>query len=127
MQQPTLTGVRVRSVRDAHTIFHAVYCRLLPIVNRRLDADERRAVRAGNVYVWEERGRNAEASSVRLFVTLNPCLFNRLLIVVSVVGDRTLDRWHSLECLSSPRCRSFRSLLLFTAYLWYLLGVLALS
>lgn len=64
MQQPTLTGVRVRSVRDAHIIFHGVYCRLLPIVNRRLDADERRAVRAGNVYVWEERGRNADASSV---------------------------------------------------------------
>ena len=64
MQPPTLTGIRVRSVHDAHIIFHAVYSEVLPMVTRRLDTEERRAVRAGNVYIWEERGRNSEATGV---------------------------------------------------------------
>ena len=66
MQPPTLTGIRVRSVHDAHIIFHAVYLDVLPMVTRRLDTEERRAVRAGNVYIWEERGRNSEATGVSL-------------------------------------------------------------
>ncbi|THH06546.1 hypothetical protein EW145_g4011 [Phellinidium pouzarii] len=64
MQPPTCTGVRIRSVHDAHVVFHAVYLKILPMVARRLDAEERRAVRAGNVYVWEERGRNSEATGL---------------------------------------------------------------
>lgn len=63
-QRPTCTGIRVRSVHDAHIIFHGVMHRILPMVTRRLDTDERRMVRPGNVYVWEERGRSAEATGV---------------------------------------------------------------
>ncbi|KAL5528719.1 hypothetical protein ACEPAF_7856 [Sanghuangporus sanghuang] len=64
MQPPTCTGMRVRSVHDAHILFHAVYLEVLPMVTRRLDTEERRAVRSGNVYIWEERGRNSEATGL---------------------------------------------------------------
>lgn len=67
MQPPTCTGIRIRSVHDAHVLFHAVFLDVFPMVTRRLDTEERRAVRAGNVYIWEERGRNTEATGVRLF------------------------------------------------------------
>lgn len=36
------------------------------MVTRRLDTEERRAVRPGNVYVWEERGRHTEATGVSI-------------------------------------------------------------
>ncbi|TFK49403.1 hypothetical protein OE88DRAFT_1633432 [Heliocybe sulcata] len=64
MQQPTLENVVVRTVRDATHIFYAVARNLLPIITRRLDADERRAIKAGNVYVWEDRGANSESSGL---------------------------------------------------------------
>ncbi|THH30989.1 hypothetical protein EUX98_g3176 [Antrodiella citrinella] len=64
MQQPTLTNVRIRSTRDALQIFYAVGRNLLPIISRRLDAEERRAIVPGNVYVWEERCANAEATGL---------------------------------------------------------------
>jgi hypothetical protein len=64
-QQPTCTGLRVRTPSDAHVIFHAVSLNLLPIVSRRLDTEERRGISSGCVYVWEERGPNAEATGVR--------------------------------------------------------------
>ncbi|KZT28085.1 hypothetical protein NEOLEDRAFT_1087697 [Neolentinus lepideus HHB14362 ss-1] len=64
MQQPTLENVCVRTVRDATHIFYAVARNLLPIITRRLDADERRAIKAGNVYVWEDRGANSESSGL---------------------------------------------------------------
>jgi hypothetical protein len=64
LQPPTCTGIRIRSVHDAHIIFHAVMTGILPMVTRRLDTDERRMVRPGNVYVWEERGRHSEATGV---------------------------------------------------------------
>ncbi|KAH8118932.1 Gti1/Pac2 family-domain-containing protein, partial [Phellopilus nigrolimitatus] len=64
MQPPTCAGIRIRSVHDAHVVFHAVYREILPMVTRRLDTEERRAVCAGNVYVWEERGRNTEATGL---------------------------------------------------------------
>ncbi|KAH8101825.1 Gti1/Pac2 family-domain-containing protein [Cristinia sonorae] len=64
MQQPTLTNVRIRSTRDALQIFYAVARNILPIISRRLDAEERRAIVPGNVYVWEERCANAEATGL---------------------------------------------------------------
>lgn len=64
MQQPTLTNVRIRSTRDALQIFYAVARNILPIISRRLDAEERRAIIPGNVYVWEERCANAEATGL---------------------------------------------------------------
>lgn len=64
MQQPTLQNVRIRSTRDALQIFYAVARNILPITSRRLDAEERRAIVPGNVYVWEERCANAEATGL---------------------------------------------------------------
>ncbi|KAK7036627.1 hypothetical protein VNI00_011560 [Paramarasmius palmivorus] len=60
MQRPTLEGVRIRSTRDALQVFYGVATNKLPLITRRLDAEERRAIVPGNVYVWEERGANTE-------------------------------------------------------------------
>lgn len=59
-QRPTLTGTRVRSPADARTIFHAVFLNVIPMVTRRLDTEERGLITTGSVYVWEERGSQAE-------------------------------------------------------------------
>ncbi|KAK1222769.1 hypothetical protein PQX77_014378 [Marasmius sp. AFHP31] len=64
MQRPTITVLRIRSTADAHVIFHAVSLNLLPIVSRRLDTEERRSISSGCVFVWEERGSNAEATGL---------------------------------------------------------------
>lgn len=64
MQKPTLEGVRIRSTRDALQIFYAVARKTLPMTTRRLDAEERRAIAPGHVYVWEERCANAEATGL---------------------------------------------------------------
>ncbi|EJD05540.1 uncharacterized protein FOMMEDRAFT_118678 [Fomitiporia mediterranea MF3/22] len=64
MQRPTLTNVRIRSTRDANQIFYAVLRNVLPMTVRRLDAEERRAIASGNVYVWEERGASSEATGL---------------------------------------------------------------
>ncbi len=86
MQRPTCKGLRVRSPADAHIIFHAVSLGLLPIVTRRLDAEERRAITTGCVFVWEERGPNTEATGVSLVHSiLNPPSHGHS------VGDRTMD------------------------------------
>jgi hypothetical protein len=52
MQRPTLQNVRIRSTRDALQVFNGVATSLLPLITRRLDAEERRAIVSGNVYVW---------------------------------------------------------------------------
>lgn len=62
MQQPTIQNVRIRSVRDAHQIFLGVARKVLPLITRRLDAEERRAIVPGNVYVWEERSSSSNSS-----------------------------------------------------------------
>jgi hypothetical protein len=64
MQQPTLQNVRVRSTRDALQIFYAVARGVIPMIARRLDAEERRAIAPGNVYIWEERCANAEITGL---------------------------------------------------------------
>lgn len=64
MQKPTLQNVRVRSTRDALQIFYAVARNVLPMISRRLDAEERRAIVPGNVYIWEERCANAEITGL---------------------------------------------------------------
>ncbi|KAL7281510.1 hypothetical protein ACG7TL_004825 [Trametes sanguinea] len=63
MQLPTCTGLRIRSMSDAHVIFHAVTLGILPIVSRRLDIEERRYIHSGCVCVWEERSASGEGSS----------------------------------------------------------------
>jgi hypothetical protein len=52
MQRPTLQNVRIRSTRDALQLFNGVATNRLPLITRRLDAEERRAIIPGNVYVW---------------------------------------------------------------------------
>ncbi|OBZ77402.1 cAMP-independent regulatory protein pac2 [Grifola frondosa] len=64
MQHPTLKNVRIRSTRDALQIFYAVARNVLPMISRRLDAEERRAITSGDVYVWEERCANSEATGM---------------------------------------------------------------
>lgn len=63
MQQPTLVNMHVRNVRDAKIILHAVALGLLPMLRRRLDDEERVALRPGFIYVWEERNSNPHESN----------------------------------------------------------------
>ncbi|TRM60404.1 Gti1/Pac2 family-domain-containing protein [Schizophyllum amplum] len=55
MQHPTLMNTKIRSTQDALQVFSAVARTILPLITHRLDAEERRAICSGNVYVWEER------------------------------------------------------------------------
>ncbi|KAJ7812176.1 Gti1/Pac2 family-domain-containing protein, partial [Mycena olivaceomarginata] len=55
MKHPTCTGICIRSKDDAHVMFHAVRLGKLPMITRRLDTEERRAVSSGCVFVWEEK------------------------------------------------------------------------
>ncbi|KAI0645853.1 Gti1/Pac2 family-domain-containing protein [Trametes meyenii] len=66
MQRPTLTNVHIRSAADAHKLFYAVQLGLLPKIEKRLDANERAALRPGDVYVWEEKGPNSDSFSVSM-------------------------------------------------------------
>ncbi|KAI0293969.1 Gti1/Pac2 family-domain-containing protein [Russula brevipes] len=54
-QQPTLHNARIRTAQDALQVFFAVARNVLTLLTRRLDADERKAIRSGNVYIWEDR------------------------------------------------------------------------
>ncbi|KAJ7237313.1 Gti1/Pac2 family-domain-containing protein [Mycena haematopus] len=63
MQQPTLRNVRIRSPRDAIAVFHGVARNILPLITRRLDAEERLCISAGTVFVWEENA-NSEATGL---------------------------------------------------------------
>ncbi|KAJ7096738.1 hypothetical protein B0H15DRAFT_774024 [Mycena belliarum] len=63
MQQPTLRNVRIRSTRDAVAVFHGVARNILPLITRRLDAEERLCITAGTVFVWEENA-NSEATGL---------------------------------------------------------------
>jgi Gti1/Pac2 family transcription factor len=64
MQRPTCTNVRIRSTQDAHKIFFAIQQGLLHMVTRRLDAEERLALKTGCVYAWEERGPHTEVTGL---------------------------------------------------------------
>ncbi|KAI0743990.1 Gti1/Pac2 family-domain-containing protein [Daedaleopsis nitida] len=66
MQRPTLTNVHIRTAADAHKLFYAVQLGLLPKIEKRLDANERAALRPGDVYVWEEKGPNTDSFSVSM-------------------------------------------------------------
>ncbi|KAJ7646710.1 Gti1/Pac2 family-domain-containing protein [Roridomyces roridus] len=64
MQSATCTNLRIRSPADVRVIFHAVLLDILPMVTRRLDSEERSLIVPGSVYVWEERGAQAEITGV---------------------------------------------------------------
>jgi Gti1/Pac2 family transcription factor len=55
MVKPTFRGLYVRNVHDAQVILHAVALNRLQMIPRRLDDDERQALKPGDIYVWEER------------------------------------------------------------------------
>ncbi|KAI0317953.1 Gti1/Pac2 family-domain-containing protein, partial [Amylostereum chailletii] len=61
-QQPTLQNVRIRTAQDALQVFYAVARNVLTLLTRRLDADERKAIKPGNVYVWEDRSATTSDS-----------------------------------------------------------------
>ena len=100
MQQPTCVGLRIRTLGEAEVIFHAVHEGLLRMVTRRLDTDERRAISAGCVYVWEERGANAEANGV-VSLLRKPRTCPRT--HQSKAGHRTMDGFHPVG--TQPRER----------------------
>ncbi|OBZ70748.1 cAMP-independent regulatory protein pac2 [Grifola frondosa] len=66
MQRPTLSDVHIRTSQDAHKLFYAVQLGLLPKIEKRLDANERAALRPGDVFVWEEKGPNTDAFNVSM-------------------------------------------------------------
>jgi hypothetical protein len=85
-QQPTLQNVRIRTAQDALQVFYAVARNVLTLLTRRLDADERKAIRSGNVYIWEDRSAS----------TLDN-------------GGITMERWYAwrlARCLTFTSCRS---------------------
>ncbi|KAJ7637149.1 Gti1/Pac2 family-domain-containing protein [Roridomyces roridus] len=63
MQQPTLRNIRIRSTRDAVAVFYGVARNILPLITRRLDAEERLSIVAGCCFVWEENA-NSEATGL---------------------------------------------------------------
>ena len=63
-QQATCTNVHIRTTADAHRIFHATLLGIYTPIARRLDIEERRLVKPGACFVWEERGPDAEATGM---------------------------------------------------------------
>ncbi|KAI0065243.1 hypothetical protein BV25DRAFT_1799341, partial [Artomyces pyxidatus] len=61
-QQPTLQNVRIKTAQDALQVFFGVARNVLTLLTRRLDADERKSIRSGNVYVWEDRSATTSDS-----------------------------------------------------------------
>ena len=55
----------IESIPWAEKILPEV-CGLLPKIEKRLDANERAALRPGDVYVWEEKGPNTDSFSVSM-------------------------------------------------------------
>lgn len=94
-QRPTLQNARIRTAQDALQVFFAVARNVLTLLTRRLDADERKAIRSGNVYIWEDRS----ASTVDN-------------------GGLTMERWYacclagrSLITLTSFHCQDRRNVM----------------
>ncbi|TDL15984.1 hypothetical protein BD410DRAFT_79307 [Rickenella mellea] len=50
----THPALHLRHAADAHVVFEAVRRGILPLIKRRLTAEERDHLSSGNVYVWEE-------------------------------------------------------------------------
>ena len=82
MQRATITGLRIRSAGDARIIFYSVFLNILPMVNRRLDTEERSLISTGSVYVWEERGPHSELTGV---------CFSSETLAISGVNSASLD------------------------------------
>ncbi|KAG8763209.1 hypothetical protein FRC12_008653 [Ceratobasidium sp. 428] len=66
-QQATCTNVHILTTHDAHRIFHATLLGIYKPITRRLDIEERRLVKPGACFVWEERGPDAEATGMGMY------------------------------------------------------------
>ncbi|KAG6377919.1 Gti1/Pac2 family-domain-containing protein [Boletus reticuloceps] len=51
---PTHPALYLRDAKDAHIVLQAVRLNMLPLIRRRLTANEREQLVSGNVFVWEE-------------------------------------------------------------------------
>lgn len=87
-QRSTCSGLRIRTPSDARTVFHAVAVKVLPMITRRLDSDERNLILPGNVYVWEERGASTESTGVRLW-----SLSSRTQGILILASQTGIERW----------------------------------
>ncbi|PPQ74718.1 hypothetical protein CVT26_007534 [Gymnopilus dilepis] len=66
MQEPTCTNLLIRSPEDARKILYAVKRGMLHMLEKRLDPDERMALRPGCVYVWEERSPGVDLTGLNI-------------------------------------------------------------
>ncbi|KIY67915.1 hypothetical protein CYLTODRAFT_396264 [Cylindrobasidium torrendii FP15055 ss-10] len=61
----TCTGTKLGSADAARTILHAVRCGLLPLLVQRLSPEERLAISAGDIFVWEEKSLGSDSGIER--------------------------------------------------------------
>jgi hypothetical protein len=61
----SICNADIRDVADAHKVLEAVRLNILPLIRRRLVAQERAQLRSGNVFVWEEAEDSDEGGLVR--------------------------------------------------------------
>ncbi|EMD33706.1 hypothetical protein CERSUDRAFT_87035 [Gelatoporia subvermispora B] len=66
MQKPTLSDIFIRTIEDAHKLFYAVELGQLPKIEKRLNAQERAALRPGDAFVWEEKAPSTDAFNVSI-------------------------------------------------------------
>ena len=123
MQHPTLQNVRIRSTRDALQVFHGVATHQLPLITRRLDAEERRNIVPGNVYVWsvftstdmdwilemlillsvrEERGANTEPTGLGMERWCAKCSIIDNLSISPLCYQDWWDGMGPQSCVSYP-------------------------
>jgi hypothetical protein len=109
-QQPTLQNARIRTAQDALHVFFAVARNVLTLLTRRLDADERKAIRSGNVYIWEDRSAstvdNGGITMERWYgfgASLTLCLY-----LISPFFCK--DRWHVMGTIAHTRGSSVFSI-----------------
>ncbi|PPQ98748.1 hypothetical protein CVT24_003445 [Panaeolus cyanescens] len=52
---PTLENAYIQTINHAHQLFFAVVQGRLPLVQRRLNLEEMRNIKSGDIYVWEDK------------------------------------------------------------------------
>ncbi|EJD38685.1 hypothetical protein AURDEDRAFT_187648 [Auricularia subglabra TFB-10046 SS5] len=62
----TSSGTKVATPDDAKLLVHAVVLGVLPKIQWRLSAEERRDIRPGDVFVWEDHAANADSGGASL-------------------------------------------------------------
>ncbi|KAL1712026.1 hypothetical protein EV715DRAFT_278233 [Schizophyllum commune] len=61
--RPTLEGVYLRNGEEATLVLHATQVGILHMVRHRLDQRGRDAIKAGNIYVWEEQTQQSRGET----------------------------------------------------------------